>query len=149
MDEKITPILHTADAEASAAWYARLGFAKQWEHRFEPSFPLFVCVSGGPMQLYLSEHRDDARPDTLLYLHVGDVEAVAAEFGQRQMSEPDHRRLQSSRQCRASGRSRPAQRSSGLGLHRPLAVDGPHRPRCRPALKCRSCRRQERSPSPR
>jgi predicted alpha/beta hydrolase family esterase/catechol 2,3-dioxygenase-like lactoylglutathione lyase family enzyme len=81
MDEKITPILHTADAEASAAWYARLGFAKQWEHRFEPGFPLFVCVSRGPMQLYLSEHRDDARPGTLLYLHVDDVDAVAAEFG--------------------------------------------------------------------
>jgi catechol 2,3-dioxygenase-like lactoylglutathione lyase family enzyme len=82
MDEKITPILHTGDAEASAAWYARLGFAKQWEHRFQPGFPLFVCVSRGPMQLYLSEHRDDARPDTLLYLHVGDVDAVAAEFNE-------------------------------------------------------------------
>ncbi|MEU4216024.1 glyoxalase superfamily protein [Actinoplanes sp. NPDC026623] len=61
--------------------YARLGFAKQWEHRFEPGFPLFVCVLRGLMQLYLSEHREDARPDTLLYLHVGDVDAVAAEFG--------------------------------------------------------------------
>ncbi|GGK34612.1 glyoxalase [Pilimelia terevasa] len=81
MDEGVTPILYTADAESSVAWYARLGFVKQWEHRFEPSFPLFVCVSRGPMQLYLSEHRDDARPDTLLYLHVRDVEAVAAEFG--------------------------------------------------------------------
>jgi hypothetical protein len=81
MDEKITPILHTGNAEALAAWYARLGFAKQWEHRFEPGFPLFVCVSRGPMQLFLSEHRDDARPDTLLYLHVGDLDAVAAEFG--------------------------------------------------------------------
>lgn len=77
----ITPILRAADAEAAAAWYARLGFAKQWEHRFEPGFPLFVCVSRGPMQLYLSEHRGDARPGTLLYLHVGDLDAVAAEFG--------------------------------------------------------------------
>ncbi|WP_229068792.1 glyoxalase superfamily protein [Actinoplanes sp. DH11] len=80
MDEKITPILHTKNAQAAADWYARLGFAKQWEHRFEPGFPLFLCVSRGPMQIFLSEHRDDARPDTLLYLHVGDVEAVAAEF---------------------------------------------------------------------
>ena len=81
MDEKITPILHTADAEASASWYARLGFARQWEHRFKAGLPLFVCVSRGPMQLYLSEHRGDARPDTLLYLHVDDIEVVAAEFG--------------------------------------------------------------------
>ncbi|WP_189171191.1 glyoxalase superfamily protein [Pilimelia anulata] len=81
MDERLTPILHTADARASAAWYGRLGFVGQWEHRFGPGFPLFLCVSRGSMQLYLSEHRGDARPDTLLYLHVADLEAVAAEFG--------------------------------------------------------------------
>ncbi|MEV6597703.1 glyoxalase superfamily protein [Actinoplanes sp. NPDC051346] len=81
MDEMITPILRTDDARASADWYARLGFVSQWEHRFEPGFPLFLCVSRGPMRIFLSEHRDDARPDTLLYLHIGDLDAVAAEFG--------------------------------------------------------------------
>ncbi|MEV8509770.1 glyoxalase superfamily protein [Actinoplanes sp. NPDC051475] len=81
MEEKITPILRTEDARASAQWYERLGFVTQWEHRFEPDLPLFVCVSRGPMQIFLSEHHDDVRPDTLLYLHVDDVEAVAAEFG--------------------------------------------------------------------
>ena len=80
MDERITPILRAENAEASAAWYARLGFARQWEHRFEPGFPLFLCISRGPMQIFLSEHRGDARPDTLLYLNVGDIEAVSAEF---------------------------------------------------------------------
>jgi catechol 2,3-dioxygenase-like lactoylglutathione lyase family enzyme len=81
MDEKITPILRAADAEASAAWYARLGFSKDWEHRFEPGFPLFVSISRGPMRIFLSEHQGDARPDTLLYLSVDDLEAIAAEFG--------------------------------------------------------------------
>jgi catechol 2,3-dioxygenase-like lactoylglutathione lyase family enzyme len=81
MTEQITPILHTGDAEAAAVWYARLGFARQWEHRFEPGFPLFLCVARGPMQIFLSEHRGDARPDTLLYLRVTDLPAVAAEFG--------------------------------------------------------------------
>ena len=81
MAETITPILHAPDAEASAAWYARLNFVKQWEHRFEPGFPLFLCLSRGPMRIFLSEHRGDARPDTLLYLHVDDLDAVAAEFG--------------------------------------------------------------------
>ena len=81
MDERITPILRSEDAQASTAWYERLGFARQWEHRFEPEFPLFVCISRGPMQIFLSEHRGDARPDTLLYLHVNDLEAIAADFG--------------------------------------------------------------------
>jgi catechol 2,3-dioxygenase-like lactoylglutathione lyase family enzyme len=80
MDEKLTPILRAEDAQASAAWYARLGFVQQWEHRFEPGFPLFLCISRGPIQIFLSEHRGDALPGTLLYLYVGDVEAVATEF---------------------------------------------------------------------
>ncbi|GAA0560512.1 glyoxalase superfamily protein [Paractinoplanes ferrugineus] len=81
MDEKITPILRVDDAHVSAGWYARLGFVRQWEHRFEPGFPLFLSIARGPMQIFLSEHRDDARPDTLLYLNVSDLEAVATEFG--------------------------------------------------------------------
>ncbi|GAA2530341.1 glyoxalase superfamily protein [Pilimelia columellifera] len=80
MDENLTPILRAEDARTSAAWYGRLGFVWQWEHRFEPGFPLFLCVSRGSMQIFLSEHRGDARPDTLLYLYVTDLEAVATEF---------------------------------------------------------------------
>jgi catechol 2,3-dioxygenase-like lactoylglutathione lyase family enzyme len=79
--EQITPILRTDDADAAAAWYARLGFTKEWEHRFEPGLPLFVSISRGPMRIFLSEHRGDAHPDTLVYLSVEDVDAVAAEFG--------------------------------------------------------------------
>lgn len=33
------------------------------------------------MRFFLSEHKGDARPDTLVYLSVHDIEAVAAEFG--------------------------------------------------------------------
>jgi catechol 2,3-dioxygenase-like lactoylglutathione lyase family enzyme len=79
--EMITPILRASDAEASAAWYARLGFSRDWEHRFEPGLPLFLSISRGPMRIFLSEHQGDARPDTLLYLSVDDIEAVAMEFG--------------------------------------------------------------------
>ena len=81
VNEQITPILRTGDAEAALTWYARLGFARDWEHRFEPGFPLFVSISRGPMRIFLSEHKGDARPDTLVYLSVHDIEAVAAEFG--------------------------------------------------------------------
>ena len=81
MDEQITPILRTDDAGVALTRYARLGFAKVWEHRFEPGFPLFVSVSRGPMRIFWSEHQGDARPGTLVYLSVRDIEAVAAEFG--------------------------------------------------------------------
>jgi len=33
------------------------------------------------MKLFLSEHKGDARPDTLLYLAVTDVHPFAIEFG--------------------------------------------------------------------
>ncbi|MFI8905462.1 glyoxalase superfamily protein [Streptomyces albidoflavus] len=81
MHEEVVPILRVADAAASVAWYERLGFAQQWEHRFQTGLPAFVEVARGGMRLFLSEHEGDARPDTLVYLRVRDVEAIAAEFG--------------------------------------------------------------------
>ena len=68
-------------SSAAAAWYGRLGFTKEWEHRFEPGLPVFVSVARGPMRLFLSEHQGDARPDALIYLRLADVDAIAAEFG--------------------------------------------------------------------
>jgi hypothetical protein len=68
-------------SSAAAAWYGRLGFTKEWEHRFEPGLPAFVSVARGSMRLFLSEHQGDARPDALIYLRLADVDAIAAEFG--------------------------------------------------------------------
>ncbi|MFE7450741.1 glyoxalase superfamily protein [Streptomyces griseus] len=81
MDEEVIPILRVEDAVASVAWYERLGFATRWEHRFEPGLPAFVEVARGGVRLFLSEHTGDARPDTLVYLRVRDVDVIASEFG--------------------------------------------------------------------
>lgn len=81
MHEEAVPILRVADAERAVAWYRRLGFTPAWVHRFEPGFPAFVEVARGRVRLFLSEHEGDARPDTLVYLRVRDVDAVAAAFG--------------------------------------------------------------------
>ena len=43
--------------------------------------PAFVSIARGAALLFLSEHRGDARPDTLVHLVVADVDAVVAEFG--------------------------------------------------------------------
>jgi catechol 2,3-dioxygenase-like lactoylglutathione lyase family enzyme len=81
MDEAVVPVLYVEDAGRAVAWYGRLGFEKQWEHQFEPGFPWFVSVARGPMRLYLSEHKGDARPNTLVHLYVRDVDEVSREFG--------------------------------------------------------------------
>src|SRR5437016_7533022 len=73
MDEEVVPVLHVDDAARAVAWYERLGFRKEWEHQFEPGFPWFVSVARGNVRLYLSEHKGDARPNTLIHLYVTDV----------------------------------------------------------------------------
>jgi hypothetical protein len=80
MNEHVIPILHVGDAANAAAWYQRLGFQKEWEHRFEPHLPAFVSVARGAVRLFLSEHKGDARPDTLVYLWVQDVLPIAKDF---------------------------------------------------------------------
>jgi catechol 2,3-dioxygenase-like lactoylglutathione lyase family enzyme len=81
VDEEVVPVLYVEDAARSVSWYERLGFVKEWEHQFEPDFPSFVSVARGHVRLYLSEHKGDARPDTLIHLYVKDVDRVAEEFG--------------------------------------------------------------------
>ncbi len=80
MDEEVVPVLYVEDAARAVAWYERLGFAKEWEHQFEPGFPWFVCVGRGSVHIYLSEHKGDARPNTLIHLYVADIDRVSAEF---------------------------------------------------------------------
>ena len=103
---EVIPILRVASAATAVAFYTKLGFQKQWEHRFEPSLPAFVEISYGNMRLFLSEHTGDARPDTLIYLRVPDVDAFVAdvegvevedeeEIGMRgcEIKDPDGNRL--------------------------------------------------------
>ena len=104
MDEEVVPVLYVEDAARAVAWYERLGFEKEWEHQFEPGFPWFVSVARGQVRLYLSEHKGDARPNTLIHLYVADIERVSDEFGvpideeglagrESQLEDPDGNRL--------------------------------------------------------
>jgi catechol 2,3-dioxygenase-like lactoylglutathione lyase family enzyme len=88
MDEEAVPILRVANAATAVAWYERLGFSKQWEHRFDPDCPAFVSIARGRARMFLSEHRGDARPDTLVQLFVNDIDAVVAEFGRPEDEPP-------------------------------------------------------------
>src|SRR5437764_11435694 len=108
MEAEVIPVLRVADAAAAVSWYERLGFTRQWEHRFEPGCPAFVSIARGQARLFLSEHRGDARPGTLVQLMVSDVDAVVAEFGrpdgeppygcELELRDPDGNRVRISRQ---------------------------------------------------
>lgn len=75
------PVLRVDDAQAAVAWYARLGFVEEFRHRFEPHLPLYVGMVRDAARLHLSEHAGDARPDTLVYLWIPDVDVAAAACG--------------------------------------------------------------------
>ena len=82
MRETVAPILRITDIDRAVAWYARLGFRKVGEHRFEPDAPAYVFVARGDVWFHLSQHEGDARPDSLVYVFVDDdLDAIAAEFG--------------------------------------------------------------------
>lgn len=70
MAEEIVPVLRVADAGVAVEWWGRLGFAKVWEHRFEPGFPAFVEVARGRVKVFLSEHTGDAPPGGLVHLRL-------------------------------------------------------------------------------
>ncbi len=81
MPEELVPILRVRDGFMAARWYERLGFVVEGEHRFAPGLPVYLFLRRGANALHLSEHEGDARPNTLVYLYVDDIEAIAREFG--------------------------------------------------------------------
>ena len=78
---EVVPILRVADAERAQQWWARLRFAHESTHRFLEGAPAFVSVRREQSRVFLSEHAGDARPDTLVYFWVDDLDAIASEFG--------------------------------------------------------------------
>ncbi len=88
MVKALIPIFFVSNARESAKWYARLGFVVEGEHQFEPGFPLYMFLRCGAIALHLSEHQGDARPNTLVYGYVENLEAIATEFGADIIEQP-------------------------------------------------------------
>ncbi len=79
--EQAIPVLRVSDAATSVAWYRRLGFEPEWEHRFGPGFPAFVSIARGPVRLFLSEHVGDTVRRSVVYLRLADLDGLADEIG--------------------------------------------------------------------
>ena len=88
MAEALVPIFRVTDARATARWYERWGFTVVGEHRFAPELPLYLFLERNGVELHLSEHTGDARPDTLVYFWVDDVDAVATALGHEVREQP-------------------------------------------------------------
>ena len=87
--EEAIPVLGIADAALAVAWYRRLGYDQEWEHRFEPGMPAFVAISRkGEARIFLSEHTGDAVPSGLIHLRVRELEPIAVEFDVEVVEQP-------------------------------------------------------------
>lgn len=75
------PVLRVQDADLARTFYVEtLGFTCLWEHRFEPSLPLYLRLQRDAMELDLSEHYGDGTPGSVLWVPVRDVRALRREL---------------------------------------------------------------------
>ncbi|WP_207894502.1 glyoxalase superfamily protein [Tamaricihabitans halophyticus] len=63
-----------------------LGFTVEWEHRFEPSMPLYIRLTRGDTRLDLSEHHGDGTPGSVVWINVRNVYRLHAELEQKRYS---------------------------------------------------------------
>lgn len=78
---KVTPILRSFDeAKAREFYVGFLGFKVDWEHRFEPGFPLYLQVSCDGCVLHLSEHHGDCSPGAAVRIETDQLDALHAQL---------------------------------------------------------------------
>jgi catechol 2,3-dioxygenase-like lactoylglutathione lyase family enzyme len=65
-------------AKARMFYVGHLGFHVDWEHRFEPGFPLYMQVSQNGLTLHLSEHHGDGSPGVVVVVRATGLEAYQA-----------------------------------------------------------------------
>jgi catechol 2,3-dioxygenase-like lactoylglutathione lyase family enzyme len=84
MPQRVTPQLRSTNWARTRAFYEDgLGFRVQWEHRFEPGFPVFAEVSRDGLSLFLTEHAGDCQVGGAAYIVVDDLDALHREITQR------------------------------------------------------------------
>jgi catechol 2,3-dioxygenase-like lactoylglutathione lyase family enzyme len=112
MIQTVTPQFRITDARRSLAFYVDgLGFQVDWEHRFEPGFPVFMQLTRAGQSIILTEHAGDCQVGGAAYFVIPDVDASYNDFlargvvpthppatmpwGQREMvvTDPDGNRL--------------------------------------------------------
>jgi hypothetical protein len=75
---KAIPLLRIFSVEKAREFY--LGFQVDWEHRFEPSLPLYMQVSREVLTLHLTEHHGDCTPGSKVFVEMTGVAELHAEL---------------------------------------------------------------------
>ena len=81
MSQRVIPQLRSTNWQRTRAFYeVGLGFGVDWEHRFEPGFPVFAQVSRDGLRLFLTEHAGDCQAGGAAYIILDDVDAFYREI---------------------------------------------------------------------
>lgn len=89
MTQTVIPQLRIISAEKSLPFYVQgLGFAIDWQHQFEPGFPLFFQLTRDRQTIFLTEHTGDCQIGGAVYFHVPDVDACYRSFTANGVSVP-------------------------------------------------------------
>lgn len=79
--EQPIPVLRMFDETKAREFYLGfLGFAVEFEHRFEPELPLYLGIRRGSLVLHLTEHHGDACPGSAVFIPVSNLEALCDEL---------------------------------------------------------------------
>ncbi|WP_425064935.1 glyoxalase superfamily protein [Reyranella sp.] len=80
----VIPILRIFDVAKAKEFYLDfLGFAWDWEHRFDDNAPLYAQVSRAGVMLHLSEHHGDGAPGSHITIQTQGIAAFHRELTER------------------------------------------------------------------
>lgn len=78
--QQVIPAFRITNYTRSKMFYKRMGFQVDWEHRFEPHFPVFAQISKDKMAIYLTEHTEDCQVGGLIHFFVPNVDNWYSEL---------------------------------------------------------------------
>ncbi len=79
--QQTIPILRIFDVAKAKEFYSGfLGFAVDWEHRFDERAPVYMQVSRAGMALHLSEHHGDCCPGSTVFVWMSGLEEFHQEI---------------------------------------------------------------------
>ena len=68
------------EAKAKEFYLDFLGMKLDWEHRFEPGFPIYMQVSRGNMVFHLSEHSGECSPGSKTFVNTNEFNKLHEEI---------------------------------------------------------------------
>ena len=75
--QSVVPVLRIFSVEKAREFYVDfLGFAWDWEHRFDDNAPVYAQVSRTGLVLHLSEHHGGGAPGALININMSGIEEL-------------------------------------------------------------------------